>query len=462
MTTGLIAGALGLEDHGQLPPELQRRVHEEVEQTKCRSGWPAKKTLATLGVAARSYYRWLKEEAWAGDRPAEPSPPVSPYEALSEEKQAVLAFARKRPELRHRELAWRMVDEDVAYLSPSTVYRILKAADLVCPWRRRTRRKKAQEEKASRPDQRWSTDLMHVQVAGRVYYVVAFLDEYSRYIVHHELLSGMDGLTVSRAAQKAIETLPEGPDGKPAVTPLIRSDNGSCYISKEFRAVLRENGLGHHRIRPHCPEENGLIERANRTLREALDGEELTDLLTAGRVLARLVRAVQRGAAAQRVGLPAAVGVLPGRAVAAVRGAADQAVPGQASPPGAEPGTASGDLATGRGEAVTSDRGRFVPLRLKRYMAYRQCSVAGRSMLGLKSAGRRRSTRALDGQTFRKSAGRSPGGHRQVQGRLSRSARRASCIRGTSCGRGPRTVRGRLPRGQESASQRPSRTGRTG
>ncbi len=147
----------------------------------------------------------------------------------------MLAFARKRPELRHRELAWRMVDEDVAYLSPSTVYRILKAADLVCPWRRRTRRKKAQEEKATRPDQRWSTDLMHVQVGGRVYYVVAFLDEYSRYIVHHELLSGMDGLTVSLAAQKAIETLPEGPDGKPAVTPLIRSDNGSCYISKEFR-----------------------------------------------------------------------------------------------------------------------------------------------------------------------------------------------------------------------------------
>ncbi len=99
-----------------------------------------------------------------------------------------------------------MVDEDVAYLSPSTVYRILKAADLVCPWRRRTRRKKAQEEKASRPDQRWSTDLMHVQVGGRIYYVVAFLDEYSRFIVHHELLPGMDGLTVSRAAQKAIET----------------------------------------------------------------------------------------------------------------------------------------------------------------------------------------------------------------------------------------------------------------
>ena len=52
---------------------------------------------------------------------AEPVRPVQPYEALAEEKQAVLAYAGKHPELRHRELAWRMVDEDVACLSPSTV-----------------------------------------------------------------------------------------------------------------------------------------------------------------------------------------------------------------------------------------------------------------------------------------------------------------------------------------------------
>ena len=273
-----------------MPPELQQRVHEEVQRTKQRSGWSVKRTLVALGIARRSYYRWLEDEAWAKQHPAEPPKPVSPYEALSEEKQAVLAYARKHPELRHRELAWRMVDEDVAYLSPSTVYRILKGANLVCPWRRRTKRKRALEEKASRPDQRWSTDLMHVQVGGRVYYFVAFLDEYSRYIVHHELLLGMDGLTVCTAAQKAIETLPKGPGGEWAATPEIRSDNGSCYISKEFRVVLQENGLGHHRIQPHCPEENGLIERANRTIREALDGEDLTDLLTADRAMSRLVR----------------------------------------------------------------------------------------------------------------------------------------------------------------------------
>ena len=100
---------------------MQKRVHEEVEQTRARSGWAAKKTLAALGIPRRTYYRWLREEAWAQAMPAEPVRPVQPYEALPEEKAAVLAYARKHPELRHRELAWRMVDADVACLSPSTV-----------------------------------------------------------------------------------------------------------------------------------------------------------------------------------------------------------------------------------------------------------------------------------------------------------------------------------------------------
>lgn len=262
-----------------------------MEQTRKRSGWPASRTLAALGIARRSYYRWLKEEAWAKERPAETPRPVPPYEALTEEQQAVLAYARKHPTVRHRELAWRMVDEDVAYLSPSTVYRILKRANLVCPWRRRTKRVRPAIERASRPDERWSTDLMQVQVGGGVYPMVAFLDEYSRYIVHHEILLSMDGLSVSTAAQKAIETLPRGSDGKPSSPPEIRSDNGSCYVSKEFRVVLTENGLGHHRIHPHCPEENGLMERANRTLREGLEGEEKpNNLLEASTAMSRIIR----------------------------------------------------------------------------------------------------------------------------------------------------------------------------
>ena len=185
------------------------------------------KTLAALGVSRTTYYRWLREEAWAKAEPSEPPKPVQPYEALPEEKSVVKEYALKHPELRHRELTWRMVDEDVAYLGATTVYRILREAKLVCPWRRRSKRRRDQEEKASRPNQIWATDIKYVWVGGRDYFLVCFLDE-------HE--------------------------------------------------------LSHHRIKPHCPEENGLMERANRTIDEALEGEELTDYLQAVKVIARLIR----------------------------------------------------------------------------------------------------------------------------------------------------------------------------
>jgi transposase InsO family protein len=274
-----------------LPAELQRQVQGVVVETKRRSGWSIGRTLKQLGVSPASYYRWRKEARQTKSLPPEPVRPVQVYEATEEEKDMVRAYALKHAGIRHRELAWRMVDEDVAYLSPSTVYRILKRENLVCPWRRRQKRTREEEEKATRPDEIWATDLMYVQVGGRTYYLVSFLDEYSRTIVHHALVPGMDAMTVSIEAQAAIEGLLKERKGRLGneEMPRLRSDNGSCYISREFRGVLDEHQLGHQRIKPRCPEENGVIERANRTLREALDGEELTDLLQARDATARIV-----------------------------------------------------------------------------------------------------------------------------------------------------------------------------
>ena len=124
-------------------------------QTKHRSGWSVRRTLTHLGVSPASYYRWRKAAA-CPQQLARPRP-VQAYEATDEEKRAVRAYALKHPGIRHRELAWRMVDEEVAFLSPSTVYRILKDQNLVCPWTRRkkragrTRRKRGAWTRSGRP-----------------------------------------------------------------------------------------------------------------------------------------------------------------------------------------------------------------------------------------------------------------------------------------------------------------------
>ena len=54
---------------------------------------------------------------------------------------------------------------------------------------------------------------MYLKVGDAQYFFLAFIDEYSRYIVHWELLSSMDGLTITHAMQRALETLPCDAEG---------------------------------------------------------------------------------------------------------------------------------------------------------------------------------------------------------------------------------------------------------
>ena len=47
------------------------------------------------------------------------------------EKRTVRWYALSHTELNHREMAYRMIDENVAFMSPSSVYRILKEYNLI-------------------------------------------------------------------------------------------------------------------------------------------------------------------------------------------------------------------------------------------------------------------------------------------------------------------------------------------
>lgn len=46
----------------------------------------------------------------------------------------------------------------------------------------------------------------------------------------------------------------------------VMTDNGSCYRSGEFNALLEGEGIGHKYTRPFSPWQNGKVERMNRTL----------------------------------------------------------------------------------------------------------------------------------------------------------------------------------------------------
>jgi len=109
------------------------------------------------------------------------------------------------------------------------------------------------------------------------------MDVYSRYVVHHELLRGMDGWSVSVAAAAAIETL------SASVRPTIQSDHGSGFIAREFAGTMAESGVGHTLIRPHTPTDNAVIERYHRTIGEQIDQQVLTDVTEAKATIAAII-----------------------------------------------------------------------------------------------------------------------------------------------------------------------------
>jgi len=59
--------------------------------------------------------------------------------------------------------------------------------------------------------------------------------------------------------------------------------------------VLKQNNLTQKLIRPHTPEQNGIIERANKTMRESLAPVMLTDYEQASHEISRIIEYYNNG-----------------------------------------------------------------------------------------------------------------------------------------------------------------------
>jgi transposase InsO family protein len=226
------------------------------------------------------YYEWKKREGEDQLADLFPGARGSPYAVLDEEKQAVIRYALEHPREGYRRLTWMMVDEDVAFLSESSVYRILDDEDLLYRWKR-SRRVGTPPPEPTGPNQRWHTDIMYLRVEDSWYFLVTVLDAYSRYVVHWTLLPSMTAQDVRGVFQAALE--------RTGAHPAVVSDNGSQFTAAEFRQLVRLFALEHIRIRTYHPQSNGVVERFHRTTREAVGDPGVRNLSQARAIIARWV-----------------------------------------------------------------------------------------------------------------------------------------------------------------------------
>ena len=242
---------MGLEVKFDLLDMLERYTHYS---------WSKQGICHKWGISVQTFYS-LKEMTPKPDTPRR----IQLNAITSEEKGAVISYALSHTELNHREMSYRMIDEDVAFMSPSSVYRILKENNLLVQRGKRNKPEKWNpHERLTKPDQVWQTDLMSISYGKRDYYFLSYLDVYSRFVVYYKLLLSMTGDTIRESTREALTETKRTPG-------VIQSDNGSGYISSEFRNYLSKSEIEHRRIHPHCPNENAEIERYHRTVRELVD-----------------------------------------------------------------------------------------------------------------------------------------------------------------------------------------------
>ena len=238
------------------------------------SSLSVRRTLAEIGLPRSTFYAWYKLYLDRGPEALEDRkpPPRAVWNRISDRMRArVIETALAHTELSPRELACRMTDREGEYLSESSVYRILKAADLIeSPAYILLQAADHFSQPTRAPNQLWQTDFTYLPVIGwGWYYLSTVLDDYSRRILAWKL-------TATMRVEDVIETLDlaRAATGVDRVRvkhrPRLLSDNGPCYVAQDLAAYLQAHGLEHTRGRPYHPMTQGKIERYHRSMKNVV------------------------------------------------------------------------------------------------------------------------------------------------------------------------------------------------
>lgn len=155
-----------------------------------------------------------------------------------------------------------------AAVNRKKIHRILKANGWQVRQRPRGQRPRVQGwvSRVERPNERWAIDVTHVFCGQDGWcHLTAIIDCCDRTIVGWRLSrSG-----VARIAAAALEDALRDRRIEYGHAPLtLRSDNGLVFGAKVFVDVVRRYGLAQEYITPYSPEQNGMIERFFRSLKE--------------------------------------------------------------------------------------------------------------------------------------------------------------------------------------------------
>jgi transposase InsO family protein len=239
-----------------------------------QSHLPVRRTLASLGIARTTFYRWYDRyrafgEAGLVDRT---SGPGRVWNRIPDAvRQQILELALDEPDLSPRELAVTFTDTKGSFVSEASVYRLLKAHGLITsPAFITVKAADAFKDQTTAPNQLWQTDFTYLKIIGwGWFYLSTILDDYARYIIAWKLCSTMRAEDVTATLTLALQA--SGCDRVDvAHRPRLLSDNGSSYVAGDLAKWLKPRGITHVRGAPNHPQTPGKIERWHQTLKNRI------------------------------------------------------------------------------------------------------------------------------------------------------------------------------------------------
>ena len=234
----------------------------------------ARLTLAKLGIPRTTFYRWYDrylQRGEAGLQDQSPKPKHVWNRIPDEVRRKVVKLALKETELSPRELAVTFTDTESYFVSEASVYRVLKAHDLITsPAFIVIKAASEFKDKTTAINQLWQTDFTYLKVLGwGWFYLSTILDDYSRYIISWKLCTTMRAEDVTDTLDLALQA--SGCDQVHVVhKPRLLSDNGSSYVSGDLAEWLQDKGMKHSRGAPYHPQTQGKIERWHQTLKNRI------------------------------------------------------------------------------------------------------------------------------------------------------------------------------------------------
>lgn len=251
-----------------------QQEREEARELFYNQGLSIEELASRFGKSERTIYRWLREDYQ--ETPINPHPNAMKYvnrRKYPPEIFTLIEKLKKEVPQRSAPIIRKLLKKKFPTNTPSlsTIRRHIRNQGLT--YKNRNRRMGYVKFERLKPNDLWQVDIAGVQTVGHLekVYLIALLDDHSRFIVSAEYFKNQKGMNVIKIIRDAVMAY-----GRPN---QILADNGTQFknligeLGTKYTRLLENLGIKPIFAKPKHPETKGKLERWFGTVKQMFLGE---------------------------------------------------------------------------------------------------------------------------------------------------------------------------------------------